>query len=181
MRTITINFTVTDFQFDVLRWGKCDKPNPERVKRMLLQEAAKNARWLIDSVLKNDPSDPLVADKGPHIKVNTKAELREINRQRRWQDMTPAQRAARDADDSVKDARLSARRARDKKRALKIERADKAWENKTAGEKDPRIGPLGALGLTLSQAKARAAKPMQTDGSAQPEWMDDDNIDKLRS
>ena len=42
MKAIDIHFTVTEGEYELLRLGKCDKPNPQRVKRMLLSQAISN-------------------------------------------------------------------------------------------------------------------------------------------
>ena len=50
MKTININFTLTESEYELLRLGKCEKPNPQRIKWMLIQEASKNLLWMSNSV-----------------------------------------------------------------------------------------------------------------------------------
>ena len=56
MRKITIEIEVTSLEYQLLETGKMDTPHPERVKRLLLNEAARNLRNLIGAVL-NSPRD----------------------------------------------------------------------------------------------------------------------------
>ena len=78
MKTINITFTVTDAEQELLRLGKCDKPSPQRIKMQLLVEAARNLRNMSETVVRaaREPARP-------NPRVNTKAELAEINRKRR--------------------------------------------------------------------------------------------------
>jgi hypothetical protein len=46
MPTITVTFSVTSDELEALRMGKCDKPDPERMKHMLLAAARSNVRNL---------------------------------------------------------------------------------------------------------------------------------------
>jgi hypothetical protein len=44
MPTITITFDVSERELAYLRMGKCDKPNGQRIKAMLLAQAHSNLR-----------------------------------------------------------------------------------------------------------------------------------------
>jgi hypothetical protein len=73
IRTINVTFNVTDRQYELLVMGKCDKPNPERIKRMLLNEAARMGRSVIDQGLRDG------FDEKPKRKPEPKARVRIIN------------------------------------------------------------------------------------------------------
>ena len=51
MKSIAINFTLTEGEYELLRLGKNEKPNPQRIKLQLLHEAARNLRNMSESVL----------------------------------------------------------------------------------------------------------------------------------
>lgn len=54
IRQINVTFNVTERQYELLVMGKCDKPNPERVKRLLLNEAARQVRTTIEMGLRDE-------------------------------------------------------------------------------------------------------------------------------
>jgi hypothetical protein len=53
VKTINITVTLTDTEYDFLKLGKCDIPSPQRLKMMLLREAARNLRNMSESVLQS--------------------------------------------------------------------------------------------------------------------------------
>lgn len=165
MKTININFTLTDSEHEFLVAGKCDKPNAQRIKMMLLREAAKNLRYWSESVLKyaDEGSSPKAAG---HYHVNTKAELRELNRQRRADGLITG---------GVRKVEIKVKPRKYPHLPAKTERAMADYERKAVSAVLTRTVASGS-GLKPK----RGAKPMATDGSAQPDWLDDDNIDKLR-
>ena len=116
MKTINITVTLTDTEYDFLKLGKCDIPSPQRLKMMLLREAARNLRNMSESVLQS---------------------AREPQARKGF------------AETVIDEGK---RRARDERKAVSA---------------------------VLTKSKL-GRKPNPTDGSAQPDWLDDDNIDKLR-
>jgi hypothetical protein len=132
MKTITIKVTVNDREWELLQLGKMEAPDPQRVKMMLLSNAASNLRRLTEEVMRMAHG----------TRTNSAAELREINRKRVQQ-----------------------------RRAISA----------LLEHKQPKLPVLNRKPKRIPLDGDKRKLPMKTDASAQPDWLDDDNIDKLRN
>ena len=72
-REINVTFSVTDDEYTLLAMGKCEAPNPARMKAMLLGEARRNVMNFIKDVTENrrlhEPSDALRLTRSADVRV----------------------------------------------------------------------------------------------------------------
>lgn len=142
MKSIAINFTLTEGEFELLRLGKCDKPSPQRIKMQLLQEAARNLRNMSESVLSSARRETPSRGEGPAARGERPKIVK-------WKELPP---------------------------------------NRPIVARDPRDGKVKPVQVVITKPKPKPnrKRPNPSDYSSQPsaftgaEWMDDENVRKLR-
>jgi hypothetical protein len=85
MRTITIRINVTDREQHLLVMAKADKPDGERIKRLLLRDAASTLRRMIDDGLRQPSSSAITARERTIInRANKKEGKPALSKSARW-------------------------------------------------------------------------------------------------
>ena len=76
MRTINITFTVSERQYEYLKLAKSEQPNPQRIKMMLLSQAASLLRRMGEQVMQDARKEEQMLAEGRAAKLTVPAHVR---------------------------------------------------------------------------------------------------------